>query len=86
MPHNFFIMFNASLTPKIFQIPISPCSGIWKQAINTQNSSPEDIYLPGTEPEVKERKMFILKEKSLVVLIAPLDTDKNKLDKNNKNR
>lgn len=84
--HNFFIMFNASLTPGIFRVPISPCFGEWKLAINTKNSSPEDIYLPGTEPIIKEGKMFILKEKSLAVLIAPLDSDKNKLDKNKENK
>ncbi len=70
-PDDIFIMFNANPEPRTFHIPV-PCSGgEWKLAINTQDRSPEDIFLPGDEPKLKEQETFVLKGHSLAVLIAP---------------
>lgn len=68
--HDIFCMFNANIHGRTFYVPSPPNGGIWKVAINTQNSSPEDIFTPGTEPLLKNEKTFVLKGRSLAVLIA----------------
>ena len=68
--HDIFCMFNANIQPRTFLIPPPPNKGIWKIAINTQNPSPEDIPTPGTEPLLEKEKTFILRGRSMAVLIA----------------
>ena len=68
--HDFFIMFNANLSDREFQVPTPPSGGEWKIAIDTRNPSPNDIYLPGTEPSFYIGNTFRLMERSLAVLIA----------------
>jgi isoamylase len=65
-----FMMFNANLAPRTFHLPAPPSGGVWKVAVNTQNPTPGDIYLPGDEPGLEKGGIFVLKERSLAVLIA----------------
>ncbi len=69
--HGIFIMFNANSSPRTFHIPATSGSGVWKIAIDTQNPSPKDIYLPGDEPLPADKETFTLMERSLAVLITP---------------
>jgi isoamylase len=68
--HDIFLMFNANIEPRTFAIPIAANGGPWKIALNTQNSEPDDIYPPGSEPPLGGKQSFSLKERSIAVMIA----------------
>ena len=68
--HDIFLMFNANTKPRTFAVPVAPNGGAWKIAVNTQNSQPDDIYPPGTEPPLGGKRSFSLKGRSMAVTIA----------------
>ena len=71
--HNdFFIMFNGGTETVNFRICDPPDSKKWLRAIDTSLSSPDDILLPGNEAPLDNSSFYILKERSMVILISRL--------------
>jgi glycogen operon protein len=68
--NDFFIMFNAGEKQKIFKI-CSPLEGKeWVLAVDTSLPSPDDICLPGNEKSLLTPDMYLMKERSLVILLS----------------
>ena len=68
--HAIFLMLNGNIEPRTFVVPVAPNGGVWKIAVNTQNSQPDDIYPPGTEPPLGGKQSFSLKGRSMAVAVA----------------
>ncbi|MDM8531143.1 glycogen debranching protein GlgX [Anaerolineales bacterium HSG25] len=65
------IMFNADVTPHLYYIPPPPQEKTrWHLALDTGLQSPNDIHAPGQEVELEEPSAYLLKERSLVVMLA----------------
>ena len=64
-----YIIFNASKINRYYEIPDSPSGMNWKISVDTSNSSPDDIYEPGDEPLVEDKRYYV-KKLSLVVFVT----------------
>ncbi|MDR3115155.1 MAG: glycogen debranching protein GlgX [Treponema sp.] len=68
--NDFFIMFNAGETPVAFTV-CPPLEGKpWVRAIDTGLPSPEDICTPGMEAPLAYPDQYLIKPRSMVVLIS----------------
>ena len=70
--NDFFIMFNGSSNDEDFKI-CDPLDGKkWLRVIDTGLPSPDDILMPGKEELPKNKNVYRVKERSMVVLISRL--------------
>jgi len=70
--NDFFIMFNGGDKPERFVI-CDPLDGKkWVRAVDTGLPSPEDILPPGEEKPLESLQFYLLKERSLGILISRL--------------
>jgi glycogen operon protein len=53
-----------------FELPALPEGMKWHLFANTNNSSPEDNYSPGTEPLLSEQQHFSVDAHSVVILVG----------------
>jgi isoamylase len=53
-----------------FEIPILPAGMRWHVFANTSVSSPEDIWEPGKEPVVEDRREFLVGGRSVAILVG----------------
>ncbi|MDR2210845.1 MAG: glycogen debranching protein GlgX [Spirochaetaceae bacterium] len=76
--NDFFIMFNAGNKKIAFSV-CDPLGGKrWFRAVDTALSPPEDILLPGTEKPLDMPDCYVVRERSMVILISKsLDTPTN---------
>ncbi|MDR2716457.1 MAG: glycogen debranching protein GlgX [Treponema sp.] len=70
--NDFYIMFNAGTDPVIFSIPptASPGHKRWFRAVDTGMSSPKDILPAGSEESLDLPYKYIVKARSVVILIS----------------
>ena len=71
--HNdFYIMFNSGLDPVVFSIPpaVGPGHKRWFRAVDTGMGSPKDILPAGSEEALDLSYKYILKARSMVILIS----------------
>jgi glycogen operon protein len=68
--NDFYIMFNAGGR----QVPFKVCKAIagkqWLRAIDTALTSPDDICLPGKEKPLPDPDIYLVKPRSMVVLLS----------------
>jgi len=55
---------------KWFAVPGLPPDKQWHIFVNTGTNSPEDSWLPGTEPVLENQTGLLLRDRSIVILIA----------------
>ena len=68
--NDFFIMFNAENKKNTFKV-LEPLNGKkWVRVIDTGLESPEDILLPGEEEPLKYPDRYVLRDRSMAVLIS----------------
>jgi glycogen operon protein len=66
-----YVAMNSHWETKYFEIPMpAPGNGTWHVAVNTGMPSPEDIFKPGSEPELGDQGHFLVPAYSVIVLIA----------------
>jgi len=66
-----YVAMNSHWETQYFEIPMPvPGSGKWHVAVNTGMPSPEDIFEPGSEPELGDQGHFLVAPYSVVVLVA----------------
>ncbi|MCP4129783.1 MAG: glycogen debranching protein GlgX [bacterium] len=65
-----YIIFNASMISRFYEIPVAPSGRSWKMVIDTANASPDDIMEPGTGPQVKENRYYVRKLTTVVLIAA----------------
>jgi glycogen operon protein len=68
--NDFFIMFNAGEEQTVFKV-CEPIDGKkWVLAVDTAMPSPDDIYIPGNEKPLLSPDMYLLKGRSLAILLS----------------
>ena len=65
-----FIMFNADTRPVDFSIPILPTGKIWRLAVDTSRTAPDDLFEPGKEPSMQGQIGYRLEPRSTAILLA----------------
>ena len=68
--NDFFLMFNASMNNCEFKICSPPTGTSWFRAIDTSKIGEEDIPLFGNEEKLKTQDEYLVKAKSVVVLLS----------------
>jgi glycogen operon protein len=66
----FFIMFNASERQTVFTVCKPLTRTIWHRVIDTGVASPDDILVPGREKPLADHDRYVLKARSMAVLIS----------------
>jgi len=65
-----FLMFNADTRSVDFVIPALPASKIWRLAVDTSRSAPDDLYESGKEPSMQGQISFRLEPRSSAILLT----------------
>jgi isoamylase len=65
-----FLMFNADAKPVDFSIAALPGRKIWRLAVDTSRSSPDDLYEPGKEPSLQSQISFRVEPRSSAILLT----------------
>ena len=65
-----FLMFNADTRPVEFSIPALPEGKIWRLAVDTSRTAPEDFYEPGKEPSLQSQISFRAESRSSAILLT----------------
>lgn len=65
-----FLMFNADTRSVDFTIPALPGGKIWRLAVDTSRSAPEDIFEPGKEPSMQGQISFRIEPRSSAILLT----------------
>lgn len=65
-----FLMFNADTRSVDFTIPTLPSNRIWRLAVDTSRTTPDDFYDPGKEPSLHGRIIFRVEPRSSAILLT----------------
>ena len=65
-----FLMFNADTTSVEFSIPALPAGKIWRLAVDTSRTAPDDLFNPGKEPSMQGQIGFRLDPRSSAILLS----------------
>jgi isoamylase len=65
-----FLLFNADVTAVDFSIPALPAGKIWRLAIDTSRSAPENLFDPRKEPSMQGQIGFRLEARSSAILLT----------------
>jgi len=65
-----FLMFNADTRSVDFAIPALPSNKIWRLAVDTSRTAPDDFYDPGKEPSLRGRISFRVEPRSSAILLT----------------
>jgi glycogen operon protein len=65
-----FLMFNADTRSVDFAIPALPSNQIWRLAVDTSRSAPDDFYEPGKEPSLQDQIRFQVEPRSSAILLT----------------
>ena len=69
--HILCLLFNTDTTEKEFNLPPIPQDmGKWHLALDTALTSPEDILEQGREKPLEDQKRYVLKGKSMVIVVS----------------
>ena len=65
-----FLMFNADSRSIDFSIPVFPGKKIWRLAVDTSRTAPEDLYEAGKEPSMQGQISFRVEPRSSAILLT----------------
>ena len=65
-----FLMFNADTRPVDFAIPTLPATKMWRLAVDTSRSSPDDLFEAGKEPSMQGQISFRVEPRSSAILLT----------------
>jgi isoamylase len=65
-----FLMFNADTRPVDFSIPALPAGKIWRLAVDTARTVPDDLFDSGKEPSMQGQISFRLEPRSSAILLT----------------
>ncbi|GMO52345.1 MAG: glycogen debranching protein GlgX [Termitinemataceae bacterium] len=68
--NDFFIMFNASQGECYFTVPQAGVNRQWFRVVDTALSSPEDIMSEGTEVPLNPQSNYMVRSRSVVILLS----------------
>jgi pullulanase/glycogen debranching enzyme len=64
-----FLLFNADNNAVDFYLPALPAGKIWRLAVNTSRTAPDDLFDPGKEPPLRGQISFRLEPRSSAILL-----------------
>jgi isoamylase len=64
------LMFNADTRSVDFSIPALPASKIWRLAVDTSRTAPDDLYETGNEPSMQGQISFRVEPRSSAILLT----------------
>ncbi|MGA8740024.1 MAG: glycogen debranching protein GlgX [Terracidiphilus sp.] len=64
------LLFNADIGSVDFSIPALPTGKIWRLAVDTSRTAPDDLFDPGEEPSMQGRTSFRLEPRSSAILLT----------------
>jgi glycogen operon protein len=67
------LLFNADNRPVDFSIPALPAGKVWRLAVDTSRTAPDDLFDAGKEPSIQGQIGFRLEPRSSVILFAAGD-------------
>jgi isoamylase len=65
-----FLLFNADTRSVDFSIPALPAEKIWRLAVETSRSAPDDLFDSGKEPSLQGQVSFRLEPRSSAILLT----------------
>ncbi len=65
-----FLLFNADTRPVDFSIPALPTGKIWRLAVDTSRTAPDDIFDSGKEPSMQGQIGLRLEPRSSAILLT----------------
>jgi glycogen operon protein len=65
-----FLMFNADTRSVDFAIPGLPASKVWRLAVDTSRTAPDDLYEAGKEPSMQGQISFRVEPRSSAILLT----------------
>jgi isoamylase len=65
-----FLLFNADIRPVDFSIPALPAGKIWRLAVDTSRTAPDDLFDPGKEPSMEGQIGHRLEPRSSAILLS----------------
>ncbi len=65
-----FLLFNADIRAVDFYLPALPTGKIWRLAVDTSRTAPDDFFDPGKEPHVPDQRGFRLQPRSSAILLT----------------
>jgi len=65
-----FLLFNADTRSVDFSIPALPDGKIWRLAVDTSRTTPDDLFDPGKEPSMQGQTGLRLEPRSSAILLA----------------
>ena len=68
--NNFYLMFNGSKNDQPFSICTPPKGTLWFRAIDTSLPGEDDIPLYGKEEYLENQEEYMVRAKSIVVLLS----------------
>jgi glycogen operon protein len=64
------LMFNAEASSVDFSIPALPAGKIWRLAVDTSRTDPDDLFDPGKEPSIQGQIGFRLEPRSSAIFLT----------------
>lgn len=65
-----FLMFNADIRSVDISLPALPRSKIWRLAVDTSRTAPDDLYEAGKEPSMEGQIIFRVEPRSSAILLT----------------
>jgi isoamylase len=65
-----YVAMNMHWESQWFELPRLPAGMQWRVAINTGMPCPEDIWEPGTEPMLSDQSSFLVRDRSVIILVG----------------
>jgi len=65
-----FLLFNADTSAVDFYLPALPTGKIWRLAVDTSQTAPDDFFEPGKEPSIQGQNGFRLGPRSSAILLT----------------
>jgi isoamylase len=65
-----FLLFNADTRSVDFSIPALPAGKIWRLAVDTSRTAPDDLFDPGKGPPIQGQVGFRLEPRSSAILVT----------------
>jgi len=74
-----FLLFNADTKPVDFSIPPLSAGKIWRLAVDTSRTAPDDLFDPGKEPSMQGQVDFRLEGRSSAILLTDDSTESDEV-------
>ena len=68
--HDLFLLFNADTRPVDFYLPALPIGRVWRLAVDTSRTAPDDLFEHGSESPIQGQSGFRLEPRSSAILLT----------------